>query len=178
MFEETCIETKIYTTIYTHTSSGDYDSQEGWEQVIKEVGDEEETFEGDIVTYQDTESGKDGLILVKDEDLAKAIGEACNKRGVWQPDSYKDGSQVEVDDGIDARTGLRRVHLEDVAYLAFCDTITLNDVTPNSCNADIKYHVVVAFSKEQEDDAMNDEGNLVPEDLDWENPMILKVKEL
>ena len=178
MFEESRIESTFYTTIYGHTISGDYDSREGWEECLESNSDIDEAFDDVVLDAQELHVGKDGLVEVEDDDLAKAIGEACNERGEWQPDSYKDGSQVEVDDGIDTRTGLRRVHLEDVAYLAFCDTITLNDVTPNSCNADIKYHVVVAFSKEQEEYAKDDEGNLVPEDLDWENPMILKVKEL
>ena len=45
------------------------------------------------------------------EELAKKIHEICNKRGEWQPESYKDGTQVEVDDGADHATGIHRVPL-------------------------------------------------------------------
>ena len=115
---------------------------------------------------------------INGEELAKKIHEICNKRGEWQPESYKDGTQVEVDDGADHASGIHRVRLEDVIYTAYTDTIPLSDVAPNRCHADIKYRVTVVFSKDQEDYAKNDEGELVAENLDWDNPMLLKVEEI
>lgn len=62
--------------------------------------------------------------------------------------------------------------------LAYVDRVSLSDITPNSCNADIQYKVTVVFDHGQEDYAKDDDGNLVAEDLDWDDPYMIIIEEL
>lgn len=173
-------EIKIHTDILGHTISGDFDTRDGWEATLNSVKqDENETVEDSILSPIDITEGNDGLIYVSQEDLAQKCFEAANKRGEWQPDSYRTGRQIEIDDGIDTATGIHRVHLEDETLLAYCDFLDLEDLCPNhSCNAETKYKVTVVFSKNQEEYAKNQDGELIEEDLDWEKPSIVIVEEL
>ena len=98
---------KTTTNLLAHTVSGDYDTYEGWkEQLI----DDEKSIDDCIISGH--EAGEDGLVWTDEEAFAQDVLCCCNKRGEWQVDTYVDG-QVEVDDGVDAATGIHRVHLED-----------------------------------------------------------------
>ena len=57
-------------------------------------------------------------------------------------------------------------------------TLRPTSITPNSCYADIEYKVTVVFGHDQEDYAKDDDGNLVAEDLDWDDPYIIIVEEM
>lgn len=164
---------KTTTKLLAHTISGDYDTYEGWEETLREV-DDEKTVDECIISGHD--AGEDGLVWVGEESFAQDVLRCCNRRGVHQVDTYVDG-QIEVDDGEDAATGIHRVHLEDNRLLAFVSHVTLNDITPNSCHADIEYKVTVVFSRGQEDDAIDDEGDLVGDRLEWDDPYIIIIEE-
>lgn len=165
---------KTTTKLLAHTVSGDYDSYEGWEQTLKEIDDEKSV---DSCIISGHEAGEDGLVWIDEECFARDVLSCCNRRGEYEVDSYVDG-QIEVDDGEDAATGMHRVHLEDNRLLAYIDHVKLSDITTNSCYADIEYKVTVVFGHDQEDYAKDDDGNLVAEDLDWDDPYIIIVEEM
>lgn len=164
---------KTTTELLTHTVSGDYDSYEGWAEILKDV-DAEKSIDDCIIS--DYEAGEDGLVWASEECFAHDVLRCCNRRGEYEVDSYVDG-QIEVDDGEDAATGIHRVHLEYDRLVAYVDHVKLSDITPNSCIADIEYKVTVVFDHDQEYYAKDDDGNLVAEDLDWDDPYMIIIEE-
>lgn len=165
---------KTTTKLLVHTISGDYDTYEGWDKQRLEWDGHTDSLEDCIISGH--EAGEDGLVWANEETFAQDVLGCCNKRSEWQADTYVDG-QVEVDDGADAATGIHRVHLEDDKMLAYVDHVKLSDITPNSCIADIEYKVTVVFDHDQEDYAKDDDGSLVAEDLDWDDPYIIIIEE-
>jgi hypothetical protein len=166
---------KTTTKLLAHTISGDYDTYKGWEEKLSTIDNEGKSIDDCIISGH--EAGEDGLVWTNEESFAQDVLGCCNKRGEWQVDTYVYG-QVEVDDGVDAATGIHRVHLEDDKMLAYVDCVSLSDITPNSCNADIQYKVTVVFDHDQQDYAKDDDGNLVAEDLDWDDPYMIIIEEL
>lgn len=165
---------KTTTKLLVDTVSGDYDTYEGWEELLKSIDDEKSI---DDIIISGHEADEDGLVWTNEESFAQDVLGCCNKRGEWKVDTYVDG-QVEVDDDVDAATGILRVHLEDNQMLAYVDHVSLSDITPNSCNADIQYKVTVVFDHGQEDYAKDDDGHLVAGDLDWDDPYMIIIEEL
>lgn len=165
---------KTTTELLAHTVSGDYDSYEGWGQTLKDV-DAGKSVDDCIISGNG--AGEDGLVWTNEESFAQDVLDCCNRRGEYEVDTYVDG-QIEVDEGEDAATGIHRVHLEDDRLVAYVDHVKLSDITPNSCVADIEYKVTVVFDHDQEDYAKDDDGNLVAEDLEWDDPYMIIIEEL
>lgn len=159
---------KTTTDLLAHTISGDYDSYDGWDQVLP--------GKIDSCIISDPNPGDDGLVWVDKKKFAEDVLACCNRRGEYVVDTYVNG-QVEVDDGMDDATCMHRVHLEDNRMLAYTDYVRLYDITPNSCTADITYKVTVVFARDQVDYAKDDDG-VVPEDLDWDHPYMIVIEEL
>lgn len=162
---------KTTTDLLSHTITGDYDSYYGWDQVLSP------SKSVDSCIISDLKHGDDGLVWVDKKKFAEDVLACCNRRGEYVVDTYVNG-QVEVDDGKDDATCMHRVHLEDNRMLAYTDYVTLYDITPNSCNADITYKVTVVFARDQVDYAKDDDGVVVPDGLDWDNPYMIVIEEL
>lgn len=153
------------TDIYMHKETGNVDTKQGWIDSIDDAEEVERSIESKVLVYLDKEA------------LAKLIFEKAAYKDDMEPDSYKAG-QVEKTIATHHSTGLPVVELQDDMMLAYKGTINLSDLCSASVNNDVEYEFTFVFDHDQEEYAKNDDGELDPSALDWDNPYKFIVNEI